>query len=71
MATHSRIVTVDGPLKPGKPSKARYRIAEREGKRVRLRVVDADSPTFAADFQASFAANVRLARHENRVVDKD
>ncbi len=71
MAKHPRIVTVDGPLKPGKPSKARYRTAEREGQRVWLRVVDADSPTFAADFQASFAANVRRARRENRVVEKD
>jgi len=71
MAKQPRIVAVDGPLKPGKPSKPRYRTAERDGTRVRLRIVDADSPTFAADFQASFAANVRRARNENRVVDDD
>lgn len=71
MAKQPRIVTVDGTLKPGKPSKPRYRTAERDGERVRLRVVDADSPTFAADFQASFAANVRRARLENRAVSDD
>jgi hypothetical protein len=71
MAKHPRIVTVDGPLKPGKPSKPRYRTAERDGESIRLRVIDADSPTFAADFQASFAANVRRARTENRLVGKD
>lgn len=65
-----KVTVVEGPLDPGKPSKPRYRTAEREGKRVRLRVVDADSPTFAADFQASFAANVRRVRHENRMVEK-
>jgi len=66
-----RIVTVDGPLESGKPARPRYRVAERDGERVRLRVIDADSPTFAADFQASFAANVRRARLENRAVGKD
>jgi len=65
------VVTVDGPLDPGKPRKPRYRTAEREGKRIRLRVVDADSPSFVADFRASFAANVRRARSENRGLDKD
>jgi hypothetical protein len=71
MSKAPRIVTVDGPLKPGKPSRPRYRTVERDGESVRLRVVDADSPTFAADFQASFAANVRRARAENRMVNED
>lgn len=65
------VVMVDGPLDPGKPSKAKYRIAERDGKRVRLRVVDADGPRFTADLHATFAANVRRARDENRALDKD
>lgn len=65
------VVTVDGPIDPGKPSKPRYRTAERDGKRLRLRVVDADSPRFTADFGASFAANVRRARTENRELDID
>lgn len=66
-----KVVVVDGPLDAGKPGKPKYRTAERDGKRVRLRVIDADSPRFAADFQASFAANVRRARRENRELDGD
>ena len=60
-----RAVLIEGPLDPGKPGKAKYRTAERDGTQVKLRIVDADSPNFAADFRASFAANVRLARREN------
>lgn len=66
-----RVIEVDGPLDLGKPSKPKFRTALRDGKRVRLRVIDADSPSFAADFQASFAANVRRARNENRTVGED
>jgi hypothetical protein len=65
------VVVVEGPLDPGKPSKPKYRTAEREGKRVRLRVIDADSPSFTADLQSSFAASVRRARSENRALDSD
>lgn len=65
------VVVVDGPLDPGKPSKPKYRTAERDGKRVRLRVVDADGPHFTADLHASFAANVRRARDENRALKRD
>jgi hypothetical protein len=74
MAKGSRkttVVLVDGPLDPGKPSRAKYRTAERDGKRVRLRVVDADGPRFTADLHATFAANVRRARDENRALDGD
>ena len=67
----TKVVVVEGPLDTGKPSKPKYRTVERDGTRVRLRVVDADSPRFAADFQASFAANVRRARAENRALDGD
>jgi hypothetical protein len=65
------VVLVEGPIDPGKPGKPKYRTVERNGTRVRLRVVDADSPRFAADFTASFAANVRRARDENRALDGD
>jgi hypothetical protein len=65
------IVVTDGRLDAGKPSKPKFRTAQRDGKRVRVRIVDADSPHFAADFTASFAANVRRARSENRAIDKD
>jgi hypothetical protein len=68
-ASQHKVVRVDGPLDPGKPGKARYRTVERDGEQVRLRVVNADSPRFAADFQASFAANVKRARRENRALD--
>lgn len=65
------LVVVKGPLDTGKPAKPKYRTVERDGARFRLRVVDADSPSFAADFQASFAANVRRARDENRALNAD
>lgn len=69
--TKTKAVRVEGPLDPGKPGKPRYRMAERNGTTVRLRVVDADSPRFAAEFHASFAANVRRARSENRALEDD
>ncbi len=69
--TEMKVVVVDGPLDAGKPGKPKYRTAKRDGKRVRLRVIDADSPRFTADLQASFAASVRRARSENRALDSD
>jgi hypothetical protein len=65
------VIEVAGRLNPGKPRKAKFRTAQKDGKWVRLRVIDADSPSFAADFQASFAANVRRARSENRALEED
>lgn len=67
----TKVVVVKGPLDPGKPGKPKYRTVQRDGKRVRLRVVDADSPRFTADFHSSFAANVRRARRENRALESD
>ena len=61
-----RIVT--GPLTDGTPAKAKYRIARSNGTSMKVRIVDADSPTFGADFQAAFAENVRRARRENRAI---
>ena len=50
--------------KPGKPV---YRYARTaEGRRIAVRVVDADSPTFAEDFEAAFNANIRRARRANQ-----
>lgn len=66
-----KVVIVDGPLDPGRPGEPKYRTAERDGKRVKLRVIDADSPRFTADLKASFAASVRRARSENRALDSD
>jgi len=60
---------VQGPLDAGRPAKARYRTASQDGGTLRVRVVDADSPSFAADFQAAFRANVRRVRRENRLLD--
>ena len=68
MKRETEIVIVDGPLSVEKPGKAKYRTARSEGKVVRVRVVDADSPTFGADFEAAFRANVRRARQDNRAV---
>lgn len=66
-----KVTVVDGPLDPGAPARARYRTVEVDGKPVKLRILDADSPSFTADLRASFAANVRQARSENRLLDKD
>lgn len=69
--SEARVKLVVGPLDAGRPGRARYRTVERDGKRVRLRIVDVDGPRFAADFQASFTASVKRARKENRALDGD
>ena len=61
-----KIRLIDGPLQVGAAGKPKFRTATKDGKTVRLRVIDADSPRFAAELQSSFAANVRRARSENR-----
>jgi hypothetical protein len=66
-----KITVVEGPLDPGAPARARYRTVEVDGRPVKLRILDADSPSFTADLTASFAANVRQARSENRQLGED
>lgn len=56
---------VDGPLKSVKPARARYRTVHSEEGSFRVRIVDADSPTFGADFESAFKANVRRIRRED------
>ncbi|RYE58299.1 MAG: hypothetical protein EOP18_01400 [Rhizobiaceae bacterium] len=68
MKNGTEILIVDGPLSSEKPRKPKYRTARSEGSVVRVRVVDADSPTFGADFEAAFRANVRRARQDNRAI---
>ena len=53
-----------------KPGRRQYRWAYRDGKRVRVRVLDVNSPSFAADFTDAFRENVRIARRENRALRK-
>lgn len=60
---------VEQVLDAGKPAKPVFRTARAEGKRMRIRVIDANSPSFAADFLAGFQANVRRAREENRALN--
>lgn len=56
----------------GKPSRPRYRTAVGvDGKTVRIRVVDPNSPTFTADLLSMFKANVRRARAENKALGLD
>jgi hypothetical protein len=62
--------TVVDKIDPGPPGKRRYRWAYRDGKRVRLRVIDANSPTFTADLTDAFRENVRRAIRENRELAK-
>lgn len=57
---------IEQPVTGGKKSKPRYRIATDGERRVRVRVVDADSETFGSDFEAAFRANVRRVRADNR-----
>lgn len=72
MASKMKLEIVDGPLDAGKPSSPRYRTAiGPDGKQVRVRTLDPNSATFAADFLSSFRANVRLARAENRALGLD
>ena len=62
------LTIIHGPIDTGKASRPEYRTTHVEGKKARIRVIDAESPTFAADFLAGFRANVRKARAENRAL---
>lgn len=56
----------------GEPSRPRYRTAiGPDGKKVRIRMLDPNSPTFTADLLSSFRANVRRARAENKALGLD
>jgi hypothetical protein len=63
---NAKMTIVKGPIDPGKPGKVRYRTAHKDGKPVRIRVLDADSPDFAAQFLSAFRSSVRKARKENK-----
>ena len=63
-----KIDIVEGPLDAGAPGKPRYRTVRADGKTMKVRIVDADSPSFAADFGAAFRENVRRARRANRAL---
>lgn len=68
----AKVKLVDGPVDAGKASKPRYRTAiGPNGKKVRIRVLDPNSPTFTADLLSSFKANVRKARAENKALGLD
>lgn len=65
-------ITMTDKIDVGKPSRPRYRTAlGPDGKPVRIRLLDPNSPTFTADFLSSFRANVRKARAENRALGLD
>jgi hypothetical protein len=63
-----KVDIIDGPLDAGAPAKPRYRTVRSGEKTMKVRIVDADSPTFAADFGAAFSENVRRARRNNRAL---
>lgn len=55
--------------KPQRKAKVVHRIARTmDGKRVTVRVLNADSATFETDFLSAFNANVRRARRENKAI---
>lgn len=64
----AKIVRVEGAIDPGKPGKARFRTVEKDGKTVRIRVIDADSSDFGAQFLSAFRSSVRDARKENQAL---
>lgn len=71
MAAKPEIEIVD-KIDVGKPGRPRYRTAiGPDGEKVRIRVLDPNSPTFTADFLSSFRANVRRARAENKALGLD
>ncbi len=68
MATNPNVTQVN----PGKPGKPVYRTAiGPDGKKVRIRVLDPNSPSFTADLLSSFKSNVRKAREENKALNKE
>lgn len=71
MATNPKIEIVDA-IDVGKPSPPRYRTAiGPDGEKVRIRLIDPNSPTFTADLLSSFRANVRRARAESKALGLD
>lgn len=71
MPTKPEIQFVD-KIDIGKPGRPRYRTAiGPDGKKVRIRMLDPNSPTFTADFLSSFRANVKRARAENKALGLD
>lgn len=63
-----KIEIVKDGIDAGQSGRVRYRTVEADGTAMRVRVVDADSPSFAADFGAAFRANVRRIRRDNRAL---
>jgi hypothetical protein len=63
-----KVEIVKDGIDAGQAGKARYRTVDADGAPMRVRVVDADSPNFAADFQAAFRANVRRIRRDSRAL---
>jgi hypothetical protein len=53
-----------------KPSKSvrRKTVIGEDGRKVRLRSLDADSDSFAGDLLATFKSNVSAARRKNRML---
>lgn len=67
MASKPKANSID----PGKPGKPVYRTAiGPDGRKVRIRVLDPNSPSFTADLLSSFKANVRRAREENKALEQ-
>lgn len=64
----SDFVKVIGPIDPGKSGKAQFRTVIKNGTRVKVRIIDANSADFAGQFLSSFRSNVRKARKENRTL---
>jgi hypothetical protein len=65
-------IDIEHVAEVGKPGKPRYRTAiGPDGEKVKVRIVDPNSPTFTADFLSMFRANVKHARQENKALGLD
>lgn len=53
-----------------KPGKVIYRRAIKDGRAVRLRLIDAEGADFTEQLSDSFRSNVRKARAENREISE-
>lgn len=64
----SKIIWVEAPMDQQKPGKPQFRTVVKDGRRVRIRVIDANSPDFTAQLTSAFRGNVRKARKENQAL---
>lgn len=68
--TDITIQRVEGAMRAGKKPKGvtLRRVTDADGRKVAIRAIDANSPTFGQDLLYVFSKNVEAARRENKRV---